>query len=56
MAIGSGTLIMGISFILSATIQAFINTEAGAFIIVFGILTGSSLVLYAQIKYNKGIF
>ena len=55
-AMGSGTLIIGLSFVVSSFIQAFISIETGAFIIVGGVLIGLALMLYAQIKYNRGIF
>jgi len=53
---GSGTLIIGASFVISSFVQAFISIESGAFIIVGGVLIGLALMLYAQIKYNRGIF
>ncbi|MBQ7874604.1 MAG: helix-turn-helix transcriptional regulator [Oscillospiraceae bacterium] len=56
MVMGLGTLIIGISLFISGIVQAFIGIEAGAFIILIGVLAGFALMLFAQIKYNKGIF
>lgn len=53
---GLGTLIMGASMILAGIVQAILNPEIGAIIIVIGIIIGLVLILYAQFKYNKGIF
>ena len=54
--VGLGTLIIGISMILAGIIQALISIEAGAFLIVGGFILGMILILYAQFKYNRGIF
>ena len=42
-AMGLGTLIIGLSIVLTALILA-------------GIAVGGGFILYAQFKYNKGIF
>ena len=56
LVVGLGTLIIGVCLIAAGIMQAFIGNEPGAFIMAGGILIGLSLILYAQIKYNKGIF
>ena len=53
---GSGTLIIGISLITAGFVQALTNDEAAAWVIAGGVLIGLALMLYAQFKYNKGIF
>ena len=53
---GSGTLIIGISLIAAGFVQALTNDEAAAWVIAGGVLIGLALMLYAQFKYNKGIF
>ena len=53
---GLGTLIMGVSMIIAGIVQAIFGPEVGAWIIVLGIIVGFTLILYAQFKYNKGIF
>ena len=53
---GLGSLIMGVSMIIAGVVQAIYGPEAGAWIIVLGIIVGLTLMLYAQFKYNKGIF
>lgn len=53
---GLGTLIMGACMIIAGFLQPIIGEEASAWIMAGGILIGLALMLYAQIKYNKGIF
>lgn len=53
---GSGTLIIGVSLVAAGFIQALANDEAAAWVIAGGVLIGLALMLYAQFKYNKGIF
>lgn len=53
---GFGTLIMGASMISAGFVQAVLNPEIGAIVLVIGIIIGLVLILYAQFKYNKGIF
>lgn len=54
--VGLGTLIVGLSMILSGIVQAFAGIEVGGIIIVVGFMVGLALIGYAQFKYNKGIF
>ncbi len=54
-AVGTGTLIMGVSFVLGF-IASFWNEIIMACILVLGIAVGLGFILYGQIKYNKGIF
>jgi len=37
-------------------LQALVSVEAGAVVILIGIIIGLVLILYAQFKYNRGIF
>ena len=53
---GLGTLLIGVALIAAGFVQALANDEAAAWVIAGGVLTGLSLMLYAQFKYNKGIF
>ena len=53
--VGAGTLIMGLSRVLGF-IVSFWNEEIKGFIIAPAIIVGLGLMLYGQIKYNKGIF
>lgn len=53
---GLGSLIIGISLIGAGIIQVIFTAEAGAVMILVGIILGFALMLYAQFKYNKGIF
>lgn len=54
-AVGTGTLIIGISFVI-AYFTAFWDKSAMAYIMVPAIVVGLVFILYAQIKYNRGIF
>ena len=54
--IGLGTLLIGAAMIIAGVVQALVSTEAGAVIILIGIILGLTLMLYAQFRYNKGIF
>lgn len=54
-AVGTGTLIMGVSFVLGY-IALFWSEIAMAVIILPGVVVGLGFILYGQFKYNKGIF
>ena len=54
-AVGTGTLIMGISLVL-AYIAAFWNESMMPYIGFPAVIIGLAFILYGQIKYNHGIF
>ncbi len=54
--VGLGTLIMGVGLVVSGFVQAFIGVETSAIATVSGLFIGLPLILYAQFKYNKGLF
>ena len=54
-AVGTGTLIMGISLVL-AYIAAFWNESLMPYIVFPAVIIGLVFILYGQIKYNHGIF
>ena len=54
-AVGAGTLIMGAALVI-AFIAAFWKEELVAFILLPAVVVGLALILYAQFKYNRGIF
>ena len=54
-SVGTGTLIMGVSFVL-VFIASFWNEEIMAFIILPAVIVGLGFMLYGQFKYNKGFF
>lgn len=54
-AVGTGTLIMGISLIASYIIT-FWNNAVVSYIIFPAMVIGLAFILYGQIKYNHGIF
>ena len=54
--VGLGTLLIGAAMIISGFLQALVSVEAGAVVILIGIIIGLVLILNAQFKYNRGIF
>lgn len=61
--IGLGTIICGVSIVIfgclsfvAAKTQIDFFTTIGAVIVGMGLVIGLALILYAMIKYNKGIF
>ena len=56
MFVGLGTLIVGAAIIVGAVIQALGYVAASGLVIGAGVLIGLALILYAQFKYNRGLF
>jgi len=54
-AVGTGTLIIGISFVLGF-IAAFWSEVIMGIIVLPAVIVGLAFILYGQIKYNHGIF
>ena len=54
--VGLGTAVIGAAIIFSGLISAFFSEVFGALITLLGVIIGLALILYAQIKYNKGLF
>mgnify|MGYP000184571115 CR=1 FL=1 len=54
-AVGTGTLIIGVSMIV-AFVTTFWSETAMSFIVIPALVIGLGFILYAQFKYNKGIF
>ena len=54
-AVGTGTLIIGVSLI-AAFVTTFWSETAMSFIVIPALVIGLGFILYAQLKYNKGIF
>lgn len=52
---GTGMLIMGISFIPTAILLRIFENENLWYPVVGGIVVGLIFMIYGQIKYNKGI-
>ncbi len=53
--VGTGTLIIGLSFVISY-IVAFWSVPLMLVIILPAAIVGFGFILYGQFKYNKGIF
>ena len=56
MFVGLGTLIVGVAIIVGAVIQALGNIAVSGWVTGIGVLIGLVFILYAQFKYNKGLF
>ena len=54
-AMGTGTLIMGLSLVLGFVVS-FWSEELTGYIILPAIVVGLGFMLYGQFKYNGGIF
>lgn len=53
---GIGTIILGIGMIVTSILQLFFKLEELNYILIFSLISGIITMLYAQFKYNKGIF
>lgn len=54
-AVGTGTLIMGISLVLGF-IASLWSEEMITYIVLIGVVVGLGFILYGQFKYNGWIF
>ena len=54
-AVGTGTLSIGVSLI-AAFVTDFWSVKEMSFIVILALVIGLGFILYAQFKYNKGIF
>lgn len=54
-AVGTGSLVMGASLILSYVVALW-NEAAIEYIVLPAVVIGLAFILYGQIKYNRGIF
>ncbi len=55
-AVGLGTLIIGLSLVAAFVLTVLEWETAIPFVIISAIVIGVSCILYAQFKYNKGLF
>ena len=53
---GLGTSIIGISIVLTAILQMIFDMESIFYLTAAGAAIGLVILIYAQFKYNKGIF
>ena len=56
LVMGLDTLIVGVTLISATIVQVLARVEQGAFVILGGVVVGFALMLFAQFKYNKGLF
>ncbi len=55
-AVGIGTLIIGLAIIANFILILIDMTKASPFVLIPSLVIGVGFMLYAQLKYNKGIF
>ncbi len=55
-AVGIGTCIIGVSMIIDFVLILLDMLHIVPFVLIPAILVGLAFILYAQFKYNKGIF
>ncbi len=55
-AVGLGTLIIGVSLIVDFVLVLLDLLAVVLFVLIPAIVVGVAFILYAQFKYNKGIF
>ena len=55
-AMGLGTMMIGISVAFVGALQMMFDMEAIFYLMIPGIVIGVFILLYAQFKYNRGIF
>ena len=55
-AMGAGTLVVGGSIATAAVFRMIFDLEALDYFTLAGVIIGLVLMLFAQIRYNRGIF
>ncbi len=55
-AMGIGTMLIGIGLMITSILKFFIESEYIFYIVIVSCGLGLITMLYAQLKYNKGIF
>ena len=53
---GLGTMIIGVSAAATAILQMIFDAEPIFYLLAAGVAVGLAVMVYAQFKYNKGIF
>lgn len=53
---GIASLVIGLSFVVTAILLMIFNLEILYLLVIPGTVVGLIMMLYAQFKYNKGIF
>ncbi len=54
--IGIGTVVIGSSMIVTEVLKLIFDIEEITYLLILGVVVGLIFILYAQIKYNKGLF
>ena len=53
---GIGSVIVGLSLIIPAALEFAFQSDLFDYIVLIGCIVGVVVMVYGQIKYNKGIF
>ena len=53
---GKGMIVIGAGTVLSGIVEAFIQSGKGGTVFGISFVLGISMIIYAQIKYNHGLF
>ena len=53
---GVGTIIIGVGVALAGVMQAFADSQVMEYIMAGSVIVGLAFMMYAQFRYNKGIF
>ncbi len=53
---GSAMILMGITMVVNGILHIFLTTPYIDIITLSGLFIGISIIIFAQFKYNKGIF
>ncbi len=54
--IGIGTVVIGSGMIVTEVLKLIFDIEEIAYLLILVVVVGLIFILYAQIKYNKGLF
>ena len=54
--VGLGSVVAGAALVIAGLFSLLFDSELSVLVIVPGLAVGLALILYAQFKYNKGIF
>lgn len=53
---GAGTLVIGGSLLLTGVLQMIAQREMWFYIVLAGVVVGMGMMLWAQFRYNRGLF
>ncbi len=48
--------LIGVALVIATVVQVLVGADEGAFVILVSVVISFILMLYAQFRYNKGLF